>query len=60
LIHRAEQARRPLVPASAIQRTKDGEQVFVIGAGNRVEVREIKTSAQVGTFYAVTSGLQVG
>jgi membrane fusion protein (multidrug efflux system) len=60
VVHRAEQARRPLVPASAIQRTKDGEQVFVIGAGNRVEIREIKTSAQVGTFYAVTSGLQAG
>jgi len=60
VIHRAEQTRLPLVPASAIQRTKDGEQVFVIGSGNRVEVREIKTSAQVGTFYAVTSGLQVG
>ncbi|MBK8640116.1 MAG: efflux RND transporter periplasmic adaptor subunit [Chromatiaceae bacterium] len=60
VIHRAEQTRLPLVPASAIQRTKDGEQVYVIGSGNRVEVREIKTSTQVGTFYAVTSGLQVG
>ncbi len=60
VIHRAEQTRLPLVPASAIQRTKDGEQVYVVGSGNRVEMREIKTSAQVGTFYAVTSGLQVG
>ncbi len=60
VIHRAEQTRLPLVPASAIQRTKDGEQVYVVGSGNRVEVREIKTSTQVGTFYAVTSGLQVG
>ena len=44
VIHRAEQTRLPLVPASAIQRTKDGEQVFVVGTGNRVEMREIKTS----------------
>ncbi len=60
VIHRAEQIRLPLVPASAIQRTKDGEQVYVVGSGNRVEMREIKTLTQVGTFYAVTSGLQVG
>lgn len=60
VIHRAEQTRLPLVPASAIQRTKDGEQVYVVGSGNRVEVRDIKTLTQVGTFYAVTSGLQVG
>jgi membrane fusion protein, multidrug efflux system len=60
IIHSAAQARLPLVPASAIQRTKDGEQVYVVGSGNRVEVREIKTSAQVGINYAVTSGLRVG
>ena len=60
VLHRAEQTRLPLVPASAIQRTRDGEQVYVVGSGNRVEVRDIKTSTQVGTFYAVTSGLQVG
>lgn len=60
VLHRAEQTRLPLVPASAIQRTKDGEQVYVVGSGNRVEMREIKTSTQVGTFYAVTSGLQIG
>ena len=60
VLHRAEQTRLPLVPASAIQRTRDGEQVYVVGSGNRVEVRDIKTSTQVGTFYAVTSGLQIG
>ena len=60
VLHRAEQTRLPLVPASAIQRTKEGEQVYVVGSGNRVEMREIKTSTQVGTFYAVTSGLQIG
>lgn len=60
VIHRAEQERQPLVPASAIQRTKDGEQVFVVGADNRVAVRPVKTGAQVGNSYAVLSGLQVG
>ncbi len=60
VIHKAKQTRLPLVPAGAVQRTKDGEQVYVIGSGNRVEVREIKTSTQVGTNYAVTSGLRTG
>ncbi|MFZ1537797.1 MAG: efflux RND transporter periplasmic adaptor subunit [Chromatiaceae bacterium] len=60
VVHSAEQTRLPLVPAGAVQRTKDGEQVYIIGSGNRVEVREIKTSTQVGTNYAVTSGLRVG
>ena len=60
VIHRAEEERQPLVPASAIQRTKDGEQVFVVGTDNRVAVRAVKTGAQVGTNYAVLSGLQVG
>lgn len=60
VIHSSDQTRLPLVPAGAVQRTKDGEQVYVIGSGNRVELREIKTSTQVGTNYAVTSGLRVG
>ncbi|HSO80640.1 MAG TPA: efflux RND transporter periplasmic adaptor subunit, partial [Chromatiaceae bacterium] len=47
VLHRAEQTRLPLVPASAIQRTREGEQVYVVGSGNRVEVRDIKTSTQV-------------
>ena len=60
VIHSAEQERQPLVPASAIQRTKDGEQVYVVGADNRVMVRQVKTGAQVGTSYAILSGLRVG
>ena len=60
VIHSAEQERQPLVPASAIQRTKDGEQVYVVGTDNRVAVRQVKTGAQVGTSYAILSGLQVG
>ena len=32
----------------------------MVGADNRVAVRAVKTGAQVGTNYAVLSGLQVG
>lgn len=60
VIHRAEEVRQPLVPSAAVQRTKDGEQVYVLGTDNRVEVRQIKIGAEVGTHYAVFSGLQVG
>ncbi|MCF7990398.1 MAG: efflux RND transporter periplasmic adaptor subunit [Thiohalocapsa sp.] len=55
-----DQAMLPVVPAAAVQRTRDGAQVYVVGAGNRVEVRKIETGSQVGSDYAVTSGLQEG
>ena len=60
LVRTAETKREPAVPASAILRTRDGEQVYVVGQGNRVEQRKIETSVQIGTSYAVTSGLQSG
>ena len=60
LVRTAETKREPVVPASAILRTRDGEQVYVVGQDNRVEQRTIETGVQVGTGYAVTSGLQSG
>ncbi|MBK5940123.1 efflux RND transporter periplasmic adaptor subunit [Halochromatium roseum] len=60
LVRTAETKSEPVVPASAILRTRDGEQVYVVGQGNRVEQRPIETGVQVGTGYAVTSGLQSG
>ncbi len=60
VVRTAEKKEEPVVPASAIQRTREGEQVFLVGKDNRVEQRSIKTGIQVGTGYAVTSGLQSG
>jgi membrane fusion protein (multidrug efflux system) len=60
VIHTAEQKREPMVPASAVIQTRDGQQVYVVGPDNRVALRTIKTSDQVGTKFAVSSGLQEG
>lgn len=60
LVRTAETKQEPVVPASAILRTRDGEQVYLVGQNNRVEQRTIETGVQVGTGYAVTSGLQSG
>jgi membrane fusion protein (multidrug efflux system) len=60
LLRSAQASRLPVVPAAAVQRTRDGEQVYVVGAGNRVEQRAIKTGTTVGTGYAVESGLMEG
>lgn len=60
MLRSAQASRLPVVPAAAVQRTRDGEQVYVVSAGNRVEQRAIKTGTLVGTGYAVESGLQQG
>ncbi|MBK5931306.1 efflux RND transporter periplasmic adaptor subunit [Halochromatium salexigens] len=60
LVRTAETKQEPVVPASAIQRTRDGEQVYLVGKDHRVEQRTVKTGVQIGTGYAVTSGLQSG
>ena len=60
LLRSAQASRLPVVPAAAVQRTRGGEQVYVVGEGNRVEQRAIKTGTTVGTGYAVESGLMEG
>ena len=60
LVSTAEKKRAPVVPAAAIQRTRQGEQVYVVGDGHRIEQRTIETGVEVGNGYAVTSGLQDG
>lgn len=60
VVHTADQKRLPIVPAAAIQRTRQGEQVYVVGDGNRIQQRTIETGAEVGQGYAVSSGLQQG
>jgi membrane fusion protein (multidrug efflux system) len=60
LVSTAQEKREPVVPAAAIQRTRDGAQVYVVADDNRIEQRDIKLGVQVGTGYEVTSGLQGG
>lgn len=60
LVSTSEQKREPVVPAAAIQRTREGTSVYVVGKGDRIEERTIKTGVQFGSGYEVTSGLQGG
>jgi RND family efflux transporter MFP subunit len=49
-----------LVPGEAVSFDQQGEYVLVIGAGNVVERRGIKTGMQVGKLLVVESGLAAG
>jgi membrane fusion protein, multidrug efflux system len=50
----------PTVPASAVQETRGGKQVLVVGPDNRIEERRITATTQVGHDWAVDSGLKAG
>ena len=60
VLHTREEQRLPVVPAAAIQRTRDGVQVYVVDGDNRIVQRTVKLGPQTGTGYAVVSGLQDG
>jgi membrane fusion protein (multidrug efflux system) len=57
---RTSKERLPVVPAAAVQRTRDGAQVYVVDGDNRVQLRKVKLGAVRGTGYAVESGLTDG
>jgi membrane fusion protein (multidrug efflux system) len=48
------------VPQQAVQRTPDGASVLVVGADNKVSVRQVKADKAQGSVWIVTSGLQAG
>jgi membrane fusion protein (multidrug efflux system) len=60
LVHRATQKRMPVVPAAAVQRTRDGAQVYVVDGDDRVQLRNVELGPSVDGGYAVTSGLSDG
>ena len=60
VVHRAEPKRLPTVPATAIQRTRDGEQVYVVDTDNRVKLRAISDTTRTGDEVAVGKGLREG
>jgi membrane fusion protein (multidrug efflux system) len=49
-----------VVPQQAVQRDVNGSSVFVAGAGNKVEVRPVKTEAARDNQWIVSEGLKPG
>lgn len=50
-----------LVPQRAVQRSADGSaQVLVVGEGDVVQAREVRTGAMQGALWRITAGLQAG
>lgn len=60
VLHESKAKRLPTIPAAAIQRTRDGEQVYLVGTDNRVELRRIGETTRVGNQVAVGKGLREG
>jgi membrane fusion protein (multidrug efflux system) len=60
LVQSRQEQHLPVVPAAAIQRTRDGVQVYVVDGDNRIVRRSVELGRRAGTGYAVTSGLQDG
>lgn len=55
------QAQAMLVPQRAVNRDEKGNPTtLVVGAGDKVELRQLKTSRTVGDSWLVTSGLKSG
>lgn len=50
-----------LLPQRAVQRSADGQaSVLLLGAGDRVESRPVKTGAMQGSRWQIAEGLEVG
>lgn len=60
VVRPAEGRQMPVVPMSAVQENRQGRFVLVVGAQNRVEIRPIKTGAQVRQAWSVEEGLAPG
>jgi len=55
------QAQGILVPQQAVSRDEKGNpQAFVVGAGDKLEIRQLTTSRAIGNSWLVTSGLKPG
>jgi membrane fusion protein (multidrug efflux system) len=49
-----------LVPQRAVQQNQSLQLVYVVGAGNKVESRPVKTGARVGESWLIEQGLKPG
>ena len=55
------QAQGILAPQQAVSRDEKGNpQAFVVGAGDKLEIRQLTTSRAIGNQWLVTSGLKPG
>jgi membrane fusion protein (multidrug efflux system) len=48
------------VPQKAVQELQGVQQVYVVGEGNKVEVRTVKMGPRFGDLWAVSEGLKAG
>ncbi|MEA5098858.1 MAG: efflux RND transporter periplasmic adaptor subunit [Burkholderiaceae bacterium] len=48
------------VPQQAVMRTNEGASVMVVGAEDKVEVRQVTTASAVGDKWVINSGLKAG
>ena len=60
LISRQEPRRMPVVPQSAVLEDREGLYVLTVDQESRVRARRITRGPEVGTGWAVESGLQAG
>lgn len=49
-----------LVPQRAVQQNQSLQMVYVVGAGDKIEARVVKTGERVGDSWLIESGLQPG
>ena len=47
-------------PAPAVQPGQDGNFVYLIGDGNKVEIRPVKVARQIGNEIVIASGIKGG
>jgi len=60
LVSARESKRMPVVPQAAVLEDRQGKYVFVVDSDDRVRERRITTGPNLGTVWAVTSGLTAG
>lgn len=49
-----------LVPQKAVQQLQGGNQVAVVGAENKIDLRSVKVGEQVGNMWIIKEGLKLG
>src|ERR1700739_3403089 len=49
-----------LVPQSAVNQVQGSHEIVVIGADNRVQIRNVEVGPKVGTLWVITTGLKPG
>jgi membrane fusion protein (multidrug efflux system) len=49
-----------LVPQRAVQQNQSIQNVYIVGAGDKIESRPVKTGARVGDSWLIEQGVQPG